>query len=318
VGQYTVSGTVVPAGASAPAAPSNLSASAASSSSINLSWTDNSANEDGFKIERLVNGTWAQVATVGADVTSWQETGLAAGTSYNYRVRAYNAAGASASSNTASATTNAAASAPSAPTNLAASVRTKPRARVTLSWTDTSSNETGFYVDRSTDGGATWVRIAQLAANATSYGDDSVSSGKTYLYRACAYNGMGNSGYSNAVSVTVGGGSTKRAPAAALPLGGPDLPGPAGDALLPAGQETDRHRPDDSGRGAAARPAQAAGPDATGFSTGGASSAVQRERTQAAENLPSRPATPGQAGGLSPEALLLYLELGGTFSDSLT
>src|SRR5262249_20414133 len=152
-----------------------------------------------------VGGTWTQVAVVSANVNSWQDTGLAAATSYSYRVRAYNSAGASAYSNTASATTHPAASAPSAPPNPVASVKTKPPARRTLSWTDTSSNETGFYVDRSPDGGVTWVRIAQLAANVTSYGDGSVSSGKTYIYRVCAYNGLGNSGYSNAVSVTVGG-----------------------------------------------------------------------------------------------------------------
>src|SRR5262249_6768402 len=130
VGQYAVSGTVVPTGTTAPAAPTNLSASAASSSAINLSWSDSSADEDGFKVERLVGGTWTQVAVVGANVTSWQDTGLAAGTSYSYRVRAYSAGGESAYSNTASATTDSVASAPSTPTNLAASVKTKPRARV--------------------------------------------------------------------------------------------------------------------------------------------------------------------------------------------
>jgi fibronectin type 3 domain-containing protein len=96
----------------APAAPSNLTASAASSSQINLSWSDNSGDEQGFKVERAAGAdataAFAQVATVGANATNYSDTGLAAGTAYTYRVRAYNAAGDSPYSNTASATTQAA------------------------------------------------------------------------------------------------------------------------------------------------------------------------------------------------------------------
>jgi hypothetical protein len=147
-------------------------------------------------------------------------------------VRAYNAAGESAYSNTASGTTSPAPTSPSAPANLAASVKTKPRLSVSLTWTDTSTNETGFLVQRSADGGATWVQIAQLAAGSTSYADGSVSSGTTYRYRVCAYNAAGSSGYSNVVTVTVtvGGTTKKQAAAAALPLGATDLSGgPLGD-----------------------------------------------------------------------------------------
>jgi tartrate-resistant acid phosphatase type 5 len=89
-----------------PPAPSSLTASAASVSQINLAWADNSPNEDGFKVERSPDGvTWAQVATTGPNVTTYADTGLSAGTVYWYRVRAGNATGDSAYSNTASATT---------------------------------------------------------------------------------------------------------------------------------------------------------------------------------------------------------------------
>lgn len=91
---------------SAPSAPSNLAASAASSSQINLSWTDNANNEDGFRIERSSDGTnFSEIATVGANATSFANTGLAAATTYHFRVRAYNTGGNSAYSNTANATT---------------------------------------------------------------------------------------------------------------------------------------------------------------------------------------------------------------------
>jgi endoglucanase len=95
-------------GGTPPAAPSGLSATAVSSSQINLSWTDNANNETGFKIERKVGagGTYAQIATVGANVTSYNNTGLSAGTTYYYRVRANNAAGDSAYSPQTNATTS--------------------------------------------------------------------------------------------------------------------------------------------------------------------------------------------------------------------
>jgi hypothetical protein len=94
-------------GSSQPAAPTGLAASAVSSSQINLSWTDNASNETGFKIERKTGsgGTWSQVATVGAGVTGYSNTGLSASTTYTYRVRATNSAGDSGYSNEANATT---------------------------------------------------------------------------------------------------------------------------------------------------------------------------------------------------------------------
>ena len=90
------------------APPSGLSATAVSSNQINLSWTDNSTNEDGFKIERKQgqDGSYAQIDMVGADITAYNNTGLSiiANTIYYYRIRAYNAFGDSIYSNEASVT----------------------------------------------------------------------------------------------------------------------------------------------------------------------------------------------------------------------
>jgi hypothetical protein len=83
-----------------PAAPTSLQSSAASSSGINLSWTDNSSDETGFRIERKTGtGAYTQVAQVGADVRSYSDAGLAASTSYTYHVYSYNSAGNSGYSN---------------------------------------------------------------------------------------------------------------------------------------------------------------------------------------------------------------------------
>lgn len=91
----------------APAAPVSLGVTAASSSQINLAWSDTANNESGFRIERKLGagGAFAEIATVGPNVTSYSDTGLAASTTYYYRVRAYNATGSSACSNEANATT---------------------------------------------------------------------------------------------------------------------------------------------------------------------------------------------------------------------
>src|SRR5207245_2508577 len=92
-----------------PTAPSNLTATAASSSQINLAWTASTDDVGvaGYLVERCQGSGctgFAQVATVAG--TTYNDTGLAAATGYSYRVRATDAAGnLSGYSNTASATT---------------------------------------------------------------------------------------------------------------------------------------------------------------------------------------------------------------------
>ena len=103
-GEWTIAYTAL----ASPSAPSGLTATAVASGQLNLAWTDNSANEDGFKVERCQGAdctSFEQVGTVGAGAASYANTGLTANTAYTYRVRAYNSVGDSGYSNTASATT---------------------------------------------------------------------------------------------------------------------------------------------------------------------------------------------------------------------
>jgi subtilisin len=88
-----------------PTPPSNLVGSPASVSQINLSWADNSNFENGFKIERWNGSSYSQINTVGANVTTYLDSGLTPSTTYHYRVRAFNNAGDSGYSNENSATT---------------------------------------------------------------------------------------------------------------------------------------------------------------------------------------------------------------------
>ena len=102
VSAYRAGVTITP-----PAAPSGLVATSSGADAINLSWADNADNETGFAIERSTdNVIFSEVGTVGANVTSFVDNGLSAETTYFYRVEANNSAGASAFSNTSSATTD--------------------------------------------------------------------------------------------------------------------------------------------------------------------------------------------------------------------
>ncbi len=83
-----------------PTAPTNLVAVSISTTRIDLSWTDNSSDETGFKIERKTpSGSFSQIATVGAGITTYSDTGLTSDTTYVYRVRANNGSGNSAYTN---------------------------------------------------------------------------------------------------------------------------------------------------------------------------------------------------------------------------
>ncbi|UCH34019.1 MAG: fibronectin type III domain-containing protein, partial [Armatimonadota bacterium] len=178
-----------------PAAPYGLSATAVSSSEITLWWSDNSANEAGFRIERSFYPTsgFVQIATVPANVTAYQNFGLAGNTTYYYRVRAYNAYGNSAYSNTAWATTLIVP--PAAPSNLRATAASTNR--IDLTWTDNSNYEIGFKVERSPSASSGFVQVATVAANVSVYQDTGLSPSTTYYYRVRAYNAYGNSTYSN-------------------------------------------------------------------------------------------------------------------------
>jgi hypothetical protein len=89
-----------------PTAPFGLSATAISHSRITLSWTDNSGDELGFKIERSTKSKpFKQIAITGPNATTYADKGLSAGQKYTYRVRAYSSSGDSRYSNTANAKT---------------------------------------------------------------------------------------------------------------------------------------------------------------------------------------------------------------------
>ena len=91
-----------------PAAPANLTTSAISSTTVELTWEDNSYDEEGFGIERKTGEEWEVAGTVGVDTETFTDTTLSPETSYTYRVSAFNSDGVSAYSNESTVITPAA------------------------------------------------------------------------------------------------------------------------------------------------------------------------------------------------------------------
>src|SRR4029077_6870509 len=88
---------------------------------------------------------------------------------------------------------------PAPPSNLQAI--TFSSSSMYLLWTDNSTNENGFNIERSTNG-TTFAQVATVPANTTGYYNTGLAGSTTYYYRVSAYNASGNSGYSNITSAT--------------------------------------------------------------------------------------------------------------------
>lgn len=185
-----------------PPPPSGLTATAVSSSQIDLAWTDNSTSEIGFEIMRSLTpgGATTTIATTAPNATSYSNAGLTANTSYFYQVRASNS-GIYSTTVSASATTLAATATPlSAPTSLTATpVLTS---QINLTWADNSTNETGFQIERSLTSGTGFTLVTVTAANTTSYVNSGLVASTKYYYRVRAANEGGNSAFSPEADAT--------------------------------------------------------------------------------------------------------------------
>jgi hypothetical protein len=167
--------------APAPPAPGSLSAAATTAATVDLAW-DDVADEWGYELERGTDtdgdGTvdrWDGIALTGRDVTSFGDTGLAASTTYGYRVRSYNGGGASTWTSTIATT-----EAVSGISLTASGHKVKGKHHVDLTWS-----------------GATSVRVYRDGApvatvTGTSYTDGTGGSGRgEYTHHVCAIDETG-------------------------------------------------------------------------------------------------------------------------------
>ncbi|MFZ4708128.1 MAG: fibronectin type III domain-containing protein, partial [Bacteroidales bacterium] len=195
--KYTQSGTIP----NPPATPSGLAATSAGTSSINLKWVDNSTNETSFVLMQSSSsgGIFNKLITIPANTTSYTDTGLGSSATYYYKIQATNTGGNSSWSNIASATT-ASSGPPAAPSGLSA-IPVGCNS-VLLSWKDNSTNETSFDLRRSTSSTGTYVTVATLPANSTTYSNTGLTKGKKYYYKIRSVNAAGSSALSNSAFAT--------------------------------------------------------------------------------------------------------------------
>ncbi len=185
--------------------PSNLTA-AVDGNTVTLAWSDNAVNEEGYYIERAmkIRGKYAfeQIAIVNAESTGFTDSNVAIG-NYKYRVRAFNGSAVSDYSNEAAAQVETVVVDPPVPGTLAAPSDLTAQLNgvsVTLQWSDNSSDEEGFYVERGLKVRNSTTYSVIGTTTAAAYQDTLPGKG-TYLYRVQAYKADERSDYSNTVSV---------------------------------------------------------------------------------------------------------------------
>src|SRR6185503_6687935 len=183
-----------------PTDPAGLStATTTAVPNIHLTWTDASADESGFSIERCAGAgcegnpaNFAEIATVGANATQYDNgTGLSLNEFYSYRVRAFNEAGTSAGYTNVSTSNT---FPPAAPSGLGATTLSANLIRLT--WADNADNEEGYQVERCSGAGcSSFTPVASIGANASQFDDSPLSFNESYTYRVRAINAIDVSSY---------------------------------------------------------------------------------------------------------------------------
>jgi len=174
-------------------APSELTAKV-ENNAIVLSWKDNASNETGFVVERsdVNSANFTLLASLGANVQTYTDNSAGANMPYTYRVKAVSDQVSSDFSNNVFITIPlVVVKAPSGLTVTAGSTV------IVLKWTDNSTNETGFVIERAEGNSTKYTALASLDANATTYSDANVTAGVNYTYRVKAIGSNSVSDFSN-------------------------------------------------------------------------------------------------------------------------
>jgi len=185
-----------------PSAPVATAATLLTSSSFQANWGA-SSGATGYYMDVSTNSSFSSYVFNNYNVGNYigiTVTPLSAGTTYYYRIRAYNGNGTSGNSNTITVTTSG--GTPSAPVATAATLLTSSSFQA--NW-GASSGATGYYMDVSTNSSfSSYVFNNYNVGNYIGITVTPLSAGTTYYYRIRAYNGNGTSGNSNTISVTTG------------------------------------------------------------------------------------------------------------------
>jgi len=171
-----------------PVAPMSLAASP-TSDSVQLTWAHYGTDVTGFRIYRANGGTFALIATLPANTVAFTDVGLIPGTTYNYRVHAYNSSG---NSPAAEISTTTRTLVPAVPADVSATPLTSA---IVLSW-NPSIGATDYVVERSMNPAGPFSGLG--TAQITQWTDSAVIEGTTYYYRIIA-RGNGTSSAPSAI-----------------------------------------------------------------------------------------------------------------------
>jgi len=180
--------------------PSNVQATPASQTQINLTWTSANTNAAKFQIERKTGtaGPYGELAVFPNVGTSYQDTTVQPSTTYTYRMRSEGTSGVlSPYSNETSATTPAL---PLPPAPILQGTATSS-SETHLSWTSTATGVVRFRIERRTTTAA-YSEISQPSPTAASFDDSGLAASTAYLYRMRVETASGISAYSNEITIT--------------------------------------------------------------------------------------------------------------------
>ncbi len=183
-----------------PKDPTGLEFTVTDGKEVKLTWRDNALNETGFRIQRATNSSFTnneRSYTTNKNSLTYTDTGgVSAGTTYYYRVQAYNDDGDSAWTNVVEVPI------PGAPVDLTATIINIDQ--VNLAWEDTANNERGYRIERSTNSAFNSGLISfHVGMNGEYYADIQVEPSTTYYYRVYAFNDECDSPASNSVVITM-------------------------------------------------------------------------------------------------------------------
>jgi fibronectin type 3 domain-containing protein len=196
VGQYSISGTIIPPNTTPPATPTGLTATAGDAQ-VTLKWNA-SSGATSYNIYRSLTpgGEGTTAYKTGVTTISFTDTGLTNGTTYYYEVSAVNSAGESGQSSEASATPQLVK--PATPTGLAAKAGDS---QVILNW-NASTGATSYNIYRSLTPGGEGTVAYKAGVTTNSFTDTGLTNGTTYYYTVTAVNAAGESGPSSEASAT--------------------------------------------------------------------------------------------------------------------
>ena len=174
-----------------------------------LTWSDNSANETGFIVQRALTGTgvWVDLATLPVNQTTYTDVIGATTNIYDYQVVAVNAVGYSGvpgyftvNAKSLSNIFTVDSIPPVDPSGLTATLEVGPQ--VLLAWADNATDEIGFAIERADNGGG-FTLLTTVAANVINFTDTTVVPGSNYEYRVAAVKNLVLSAYTNTAVVNV-------------------------------------------------------------------------------------------------------------------